>query len=325
MQTPTKKTKSEIDGDLQSRQLATYGMHVMERLARSSVLIIGMNGLGVEVAKNIVLANVRKVTLADDRVASWSDLGTHFYLQPDDVGRTNRAEACLRSIRDVNPGVDVVCWTAAISDELLASHDAVCVCDCVCTTASPGEDGPVSFKWNDVCRSKGVSFIRCEARGVFGYVFDDFTSADAAVPAVPGMFSVPDPGQTIAHVSNSKPAVVTIDRPDPYCSFVGKTVKFSGVQGMAQLNHVCGAVAAEEYRTLFGRERQLLVTLSDVDTSSMGMYLLPQFHSCFAVGNFLIQVPRRRRHDPLSFSNRPQLYFLQRRMAKRHRSWQQCS
>ena len=63
-----------IDSDLQSRQLATYGVSVMERLAGASILIIGMNGVGVEVAKNIVLANVRRVTLADDRIAAWSDM-----------------------------------------------------------------------------------------------------------------------------------------------------------------------------------------------------------------------------------------------------------
>ncbi len=240
-------------------------MSVMERLAGASVLIIGMNGLGVEVAKNIVLANVMKVTLADDRIASWGDLGTHFYLQPEDVGRTNRAEACCRSIKDVNSGVDVACWSKPISEELLAAHDAVCVCDTVCSDG----DGPVTFKWNDFCRSRGISFIRCEARGVFGYVFDDFASPGSSNP---GVFRVPDPGQSIAHVTNSSPAVVTIDRPSVWGSLVGKTVRFSGVQGMAELNNVCGVVAAQEYKTLFGNERQLIVTLSDVDSSNMGAY-----------------------------------------------------
>jgi ubiquitin-activating enzyme E1 len=261
---PLKKTKGEIDGDLQSRQLATYGMSVMERLAGASVLIIGMNGLGVEVAKNIVLANVKRVTLADDRVASLRDMGSHFYLQLDDVGNTNRAEACLRSIKDVNPGVDVTCWTAPISEELLADHDAVCVCDGVCR----GEDEMASFKWNEFCRCRGVSFIRCEARGVFGYVFDDLTSPVDG----PGKYCVPDPGHTIAHISNSKTAVVTIDQPNVWGSLVGKTVRFSGIHGMLELNGVRAVVAAQEYRALFGNDRQLLVTLKDVDTSGMAAY-----------------------------------------------------
>jgi hypothetical protein len=39
----------EIDENLHSRQLAVYGHAAMRRMAASSVLISGANGLGVEV------------------------------------------------------------------------------------------------------------------------------------------------------------------------------------------------------------------------------------------------------------------------------------
>lgn len=39
----------EIDEDLHSRQLAVYGRDSMRRLAASQVLVIGLDGLGVEV------------------------------------------------------------------------------------------------------------------------------------------------------------------------------------------------------------------------------------------------------------------------------------
>jgi ubiquitin-activating enzyme E1 len=39
----------EIDENLHSRQLAVYGREVMRRMAQSSVLITGLNGLGVEI------------------------------------------------------------------------------------------------------------------------------------------------------------------------------------------------------------------------------------------------------------------------------------
>lgn len=44
-----KPQSSEIDEDLHSRQLAVYGRASMRRLAASQVLIIGLDGLGVEV------------------------------------------------------------------------------------------------------------------------------------------------------------------------------------------------------------------------------------------------------------------------------------
>lgn len=39
----------EIDENLHSRQLAVYGREAMKRMATSSVLISGANGLGVEI------------------------------------------------------------------------------------------------------------------------------------------------------------------------------------------------------------------------------------------------------------------------------------
>lgn len=41
----------EIDENLHSRQLAVYGREAMKRMATSSVLICGANGLGVEVGE----------------------------------------------------------------------------------------------------------------------------------------------------------------------------------------------------------------------------------------------------------------------------------
>lgn len=45
---------AEIDEDLHSRQLAVYGRETMRRLFASSILVSGMQGLGVEIG-NLVL------------------------------------------------------------------------------------------------------------------------------------------------------------------------------------------------------------------------------------------------------------------------------
>ena len=51
--TATKQPKMDanaaIDEDLHSRQLAVYGRDCMRRLARSRILICGINGLGAEI------------------------------------------------------------------------------------------------------------------------------------------------------------------------------------------------------------------------------------------------------------------------------------
>lgn len=46
----------EVDTNLYSRQIGTFGMETMGKLIKMKVLLIGMRGLGVETAKNIILA-----------------------------------------------------------------------------------------------------------------------------------------------------------------------------------------------------------------------------------------------------------------------------
>jgi ubiquitin-activating enzyme E1 len=52
------------------------GHAAMKRMATSNILISGMGGLGVEIAKNIVLGGVKAVTVHDEAVTSWFDLSS---------------------------------------------------------------------------------------------------------------------------------------------------------------------------------------------------------------------------------------------------------
>ena len=52
------------------------------RLRKSSVLVVGVRGLGAELSKNIVLAGVKTVTLLDHEPLTPSNLGSRF------LGRT---------------------------------------------------------------------------------------------------------------------------------------------------------------------------------------------------------------------------------------------
>lgn len=48
----------------------------MKRMQNSNVLISGLRGLGVEIAKNVILGGVKSVTLHDEGVAEWRDLSS---------------------------------------------------------------------------------------------------------------------------------------------------------------------------------------------------------------------------------------------------------
>lgn len=92
---------NEIDESLYSRQLYVLGHEAMKRMGASNVLIVGLKGLGVEIAKNIALAGVKSLTLYDPAPAAISDLSSQFFLHPEDVGKP-RAEVTAPRVAELN-------------------------------------------------------------------------------------------------------------------------------------------------------------------------------------------------------------------------------
>ena len=55
------------------------------------VLIVGLRGVGVETAKNLILAGPNTVTLFDPTPVAIEDLSANFYLKEEHVGKMSRA------------------------------------------------------------------------------------------------------------------------------------------------------------------------------------------------------------------------------------------
>jgi ubiquitin-activating enzyme E1 len=66
--------------DKYSRQIAAYGLEPMLKLVKMRILIVGLRGIGIEVAKNSCLAGVSMMTLHDPEPVSIEDLGSNFFL-----------------------------------------------------------------------------------------------------------------------------------------------------------------------------------------------------------------------------------------------------
>jgi len=92
---------NEIDESLYSRQLYVLGHEAMKRMSASNVLIVGLKGLGVEIAKNIALAGVKSLTLYDPAPAHISDLSSQFFLHLEDVGKP-RAVVTAPRVAELN-------------------------------------------------------------------------------------------------------------------------------------------------------------------------------------------------------------------------------
>lgn len=157
----------QIDESLYSRQLYVMGHEAQMRMSNARVLIIGLNGLGVEIAKNVILAGVKNVTLYDKTPTSYLDLAAQFYLTENDLN-TPRASACVTKLAELNPYVQVEEYSGELVESFLTAFRVV-----VLVNSSQSE----AQRINRVCHEHDVAFISTEARGVFGSVFCDFGKA----------------------------------------------------------------------------------------------------------------------------------------------------
>ncbi|WZZ54742.1 hypothetical protein YC2023_054849 [Brassica napus] len=239
--------RQEIDEDLHSRQLAVYGRETMRRLFASNVLVSGMHGLGAEIAKNLILAGVKSVTLHDERVVELWDLSSNFVFSEDDVGK-NRADASVNKLQDLNNAVVVSSLTTCLTKEHLSPFQLITVRNGVGSRCYPKGLvivflGVVVFsdismekaiEFDDYCHSHQppIAFVKADVRGLFGSVFCDF-GPEFAVLDVDG--EEPHTG-IIASISNESQAFISCVDDERLEFEDGDLVVFSEVEGMTELN-----------------------------------------------------------------------------------------
>lgn len=100
------ETPGEIDEGFYSRQLYVLGQdakngNVETRIRRFRILISGLGGLGVEIAKNVMYFPVEFVTVHGTVTANIGDLSSQYYLTEEAVGK-NRAEASSKQLAELN-------------------------------------------------------------------------------------------------------------------------------------------------------------------------------------------------------------------------------
>ncbi|KAF6091725.1 ubiquitin like modifier activating enzyme 1 [Phyllostomus discolor] len=214
--------EADIDEGLYSRQLYVLGHEAMKRLQTSSVLVSGLRGLGVEIAKNIILGGVKAVTLHDQGTAQWSDLSSQFYLREEDIGK-NRAEVSQPRLAELNSYVPVSAYTGPLVEDFLSGFQVVVL------TNTPLED---QLLVGEFCHSHGIKLVVADTRGLFGQLFCDFgeemiiTDSNGEQPL----------SAMISMITKDNPGVVTCLDEARHGFESGDFVSFSEVQGMVELN-----------------------------------------------------------------------------------------
>ncbi|XP_076447725.1 ubiquitin-like modifier-activating enzyme 1 [Babylonia areolata] len=212
----------DIDEGLYSRQLYVLGHEAMRKMAHSNVLISGMRGLGIEIAKNVVLGGVKSVTIHDPGKVVFNDLSSQFFLREEDIGK-DRAEVCHPRLAELNSYVSVNNCTADLDEAFLSQFQVVVL------TNSKYDD---QVRVGEYCHSHNIKFIVAETHGLFGKVFCDF-GTNFVVADSDGEQPI---SCMIADIEKGQESVVATVDETKHGLEDGDYVTFSEVQGMTELN-----------------------------------------------------------------------------------------
>lgn len=129
--------------------------------------------MGAEVAKNIILAGIKAVTLMDHKDVTIEDSASQFLCSTQDLGQ-NRAEASLQRAQALNPNVEITVDKSKVetkSDEFFERFNVVCIIE---------QTMDVLIKINNICRKLDIKFLCGDVWGMFGYTFGDLKNHEYA-------------------------------------------------------------------------------------------------------------------------------------------------
>uniref|UniRef100_A0A8B9MHD7 E1 ubiquitin-activating enzyme n=1 Tax=Accipiter nisus TaxID=211598 RepID=A0A8B9MHD7_9AVES len=212
------------------RQRYVLGDTAMQKMAQSHVFLSGIGGLGVEIAKNIILAGVKALTVHDTKQCTKWDLGINFFIHEDDItSQRNRAEATLHRIAELNPYVHVAASVVPLDEttDLSFLKQYQCV---ILTEVSL----LLQKKINDFCHAQQppIKFISADVYGICSRLFcdfgDEFEVLDTTGEEPKEIF--------ISNITQSNPGIVTCLENHPHRLETGQFLTFREVNGMSCLN-----------------------------------------------------------------------------------------
>ena len=156
--------------DRWSRYIGAMGMEAVRRQANSTILVYGAGGLGIEIAKNLVLSGCKELVLQDNKLTTYYDLSSQFYLGENDIGK-NRAESCIKKLQNLNYYVKVTHSKDNLPDNekdmkaKLKKYNVIILTEC---------DYDLAIRLDKFCRENKIFLIMCDIYGAAGRIINDF-------------------------------------------------------------------------------------------------------------------------------------------------------
>ena len=154
-----------IDHDKLSRQIRTYGIEITKILSKLKILIVGLRGYGLEIAKNIILSNPNQVSIFDEEICKINDLGCNYFITNENVSNKDRRDkACLKKLAELNSTTKVVIENDYLNK--IKEFDVVIITEIM--------KSDIINKINIECHENNKGFIYTFSLGLTGFVFSDF-------------------------------------------------------------------------------------------------------------------------------------------------------
>eukprot|EP01090_Pellita_catalonica_P012261 TRINITY_DN2618_c0_g1_i1.p1 TRINITY_DN2618_c0_g1~~TRINITY_DN2618_c0_g1_i1.p1 ORF type:complete len:1084 (+),score=254.07 TRINITY_DN2618_c0_g1_i1:167-3253(+) len=187
------------------------------------VLISGMKGVGVEVAKNTILCGPGFVTLHDTGNLELRELSSNFYATEEQVGK-NRAENVYQPLSELNPWTTTDTSKAELTTDFLKNYNVVLLIDYY--------DEEKLREFGDFCHKNGIVFIHVNVKGVFAKIFCDF----GEVHEVTDPDGEPPAESVVIDITKGNPTIVVVSEKDKHGLHADDYVNFGEVRGMTELN-----------------------------------------------------------------------------------------
>ena len=226
-----------------SRQIGTYGNEAMKKLSELKVFIIGLKGLGVEVAKNIILSGPKRVSLYDEDIVDIKHLGTNFYLTEEDIGQKTLSKASLEKLKILNPFT-----TVDIVDDIYVSIPQYNIV--VLTELYPKN---LIIKIDEICSKQNIKFLFGVNMGLFGFIFSNFGKNHIVTDKngkEPKKF-------IITNITNEEKGVITIGDNNNFDLENESEVVLKNITGIEELNDRAFLITKKDNNSFYIKENTL--------------------------------------------------------------------
>ena len=238
------RTKEDLRKDLRySRQIGAYGSETMKKLSELKVFIMGLKGLGIEVAKNIILSGPKRVSLYDKDIVQKKHLGTNFYLKEEDIEKKTLSEASLQNLKNLNPFTMV--------DIIEEIYDSIPQFNIVVITELYPKN--VIIKIDEICAKQNIKFLFGANIGLFGFIFSNFGKNHTIIDKdgkEPKRF-------IITNITNEEKCLVTIGDNKNFDLENDSEIVLKNIKGMEELNNRVFLTSKKDNKSFYINENSL--------------------------------------------------------------------